>query len=149
LRNALEPITQLAGRAAALLPELSFLEITRESGDAEHYTLLRDSGRTNVAHVFREDKRRRPAEDRLTLLRGFVGAYPHVLFRVQERDLPTFVAALQELDGEPAYAALRHRHSLRRQSPDFWAHSDRIHDAYRSQEPLEAGLFDYNRLDDR
>jgi len=149
LQTALAPITRLSGRSASLLPELSFLEVTHPSGEASHYTLLRDSAHTNVAHLFREDKRRRPSEDRVTLLRGFVGAYPHALFRVAASDLPAFVRALQQLDGESAYATLRDRYSLRRTSPDFWSHSDRIHDAYRAQEPLEAGLFDYNRLDDR
>jgi hypothetical protein len=149
LRTALAQLERVPARAATLLPELSFLEVTLESGAARHHTIARDSGHTNVAHLFREHKRRLPNEDRLTVLRGLVGAYPHVLFRVHERELPAFVGALERLNGESAYAALRDRFSVRRTSPDFWSHSDRLHDDLRSLEPLASGLLDYNRLDDR
>jgi hypothetical protein len=38
---------------------------------------------------------------------------------------------------------------IRRTSPAFWAASDALVDAYAQWSPLEAGLFDYNRLDNR
>ncbi|MBM4124875.1 MAG: hypothetical protein FJ246_07995 [Nitrospira sp.] len=37
----------------------------------------------------------------------------------------------------------------RRTSPDFWQHSDQLHQAYRAREPIESGLFDDNRLENR
>jgi hypothetical protein len=131
------------------LPELSFVSVIEDGGEAQHYSVLRDSAHTNVAHLFREQSRRRPEEDRLTVLRGFVGAYPLALFRVQRRELAAFVSAVQALTGEASYAALRNRFGVKRTSPDFWTHSDQIHDARRASEPQHAGLFDYNRLEAR
>ena len=148
-RGALAELTRVASRAAALLPELSFLEVTREDGQADHYTVLRDSAHSNVAHLFREQSRRRPDEDRLTVLRGFVGAYPLALFRVARAELLAFVRAVATLGQEPSYGALRARFGVLRTSPDFWAHSDRIQVAHRALEPLAGGLFDYNRLEGR
>ena len=41
------------------------------------------------------------------------------------------------------------RFALRRTNLQFWAASDALHEAYGAWAPLEAGLFDYNRLQNR
>jgi len=38
---------------------------------------------------------------------------------------------------------------VRRTDPAFWATSDAMAVAYERSAPLEAGLFDYNRLENR
>ena len=149
LRDPLSAITSVAGRAATLLPETSFVEVQLRAGGERYFTIVRDSAHTNVAELFRENERRRPLEDSLTVLRGFVGAYPNALFSVPQDDLPAFVAALGTLDGDAAYDALRERFGVRRTDARFWPHSDRAHAAFRQLEPLESGVFDYNRLDGR
>ena len=149
LRKLLRPIALTEGEAATLMPETSFLEVRTKSGADKYFTILRDSAHTNVAHLLGESERRRPLEDQLTLLRGFVGAYPNAIFSVPERVLPTFVEALTQLDSNDAYDSLRKRFGVRRTDPRFWEVSDRLHEAYEELEPLEAGLFDYNRLDGR
>lgn len=148
-RAALEALARVPSRAATLLPELSFVSVIGDDGEAQHYSVLRDSAHTNVAHLFREQSRRRPEEDRLTVLRGFVGAYPLALFRVRRDELAAFVSAVGALTTEPSYAALRDRFGVKRTSPGFWAHSDQIHEARRASDPRHAGLFDYNRLEAR
>jgi hypothetical protein len=149
LRDALAPIASLSGFSASRLPETSFLELRREHGTARYFTIIRDSAHTNVAHLFREDKRRKPDEDQLTVLRGFVGAYPNALFSIDQRQLSEFVKALEQLKSAEAYDTLRERFGVRRTDARFWELSDRMHEAYRDLAPLEAGLFDYNRLDGR
>jgi hypothetical protein len=146
LKQSLAKVALLGDKPATLLPETSFLEVRGKDGD-RYFTLLRDSAHSNVAHLFREEERRKPNEDQLTLLRGFVGAYPNALFSVSEAELDDFVAALAALDSNEAYDAFRRRFGVRRTDETFWTFSDRIHAAYRELEPLEAGLFDYNRLD--
>jgi Fatty acid cis/trans isomerase (CTI) len=149
LREALSPIALLGGRSASRMPETSYLEVRREHGTPRYFTILRDTSHTNVAHLFRESARLRPDEDQLTLLRGFVGAYPNALFSVAERELGAFVLALRELHSAEAYDTMRERFGVRRTDPRFWELSDRMLEAYRDMEPLESGLFDYNRLDGR
>jgi hypothetical protein len=149
LRNALTPLALASGMPAALMPETSFLEV-RDGLNAPHYfTLLRDSSHTNVAHLFREDERRAPEEDQLTVLQGFVGSYPNALFRVERRELEAFVATVRALSTHASYELLHARFGVSRTSPEFWPLLDRLHAAYRKQAPLEAGLFDLNRLDGR
>jgi hypothetical protein len=149
LRDALLPIAQLPGQAATLMPETSFLEVQLRAGGEKYFSILRDSAHTNVAHLFNESDRRVAREDQLTVLRGFVGAYPNALFSVREDDVPAFVAAMSALSNDQSYDVLRERFGVRRTDGRFWEYSDRVHSAFRKLEPLESGLFDYNRLDGR
>jgi len=147
LRDAITPLAQLRGRMVSFMSETSFLEVRLKAGGEKYFTLLRDSAHTNVAHLFNEKERRVQNEDQLTLLRGFVGAYPNTLYSINEDDVPAFAAALRALDGEPAYTALRDRFGVRRTDVRFWELSDRIHAAFPAQDKYESGLFDYNRLE--
>lgn len=149
IRRALEPLALTYGVPASLLPETSYLEVRSPAEEPRYFTILRDSAHTNVAQLFREDARRRPQEDHLTVLRGFVGVYPNALFSVARAELDAFVADVQKLDAEPAYEALRARYGVRRTDAQFWALSDRMHSAFEKLEPLEHGLLDFNRLDSR
>lgn len=102
-----------------------------------------------MAQLFREDARRLPEQDRLTVVDGFLGAYPNALFLVAREELSAFVAAAAALTNEADYLKLRARFGVLRTSPQFWSHSDRMHDAARALDGLRAGLFDFNRLDPR
>jgi hypothetical protein len=146
VRGALERLDQVTGQAASWLPEVSFLAIG--DGDASFYaSILRDSAHTNIAELLRESDRRRKGEDRLSVVRGFLGAYPNALFHVRRDEIDAFVDAVSRLDGAPASAALRTRFGVLRSSADFWTISDRMNEAYARQAPRESGLFDFNRLD--
>ena len=48
-----------------------------------------------------------------------------------------------------AFDALCARFCVRRTAPGFWAFSDRMHEAHARAQPVEGGLFDLNRLEDR
>jgi hypothetical protein len=149
LREQLAPIALTEGQSATLMPETSFLEVRQADGSDTYFTIVRDTAHTNVAHLFHEAKRLRPFEDQLSLLRGFVGAYPNALFSVTEAQVPSFVGAVTRLDSNQAYDSLRERFGVRRTDKRFWEQSDRMHDARRELTPLESGLFDFNRLDGR
>jgi hypothetical protein len=110
-------------------------------------TILRDSAHTNVAHLFHEDARRVPSEDELTVVHGFLGAYPSALFEVPRKDLAAFVEGVESLVDEATYGALRHRFGVLRSSERFWAYSDAIQADHGKRDGVSAGLFDYNRLE--
>jgi len=153
LRTHLTDLAQIKGRALQWLPEVAILTVT-EPGEAESraerwYTLIHDEAYSNIASLFNQEARRLPDEDALTVARGFVGAYPNAFYRVERSKLPEFIKAVAGLTSEEDYRKLAERFAVRRTSADFWSHSDRLHQAYRRAAPIDSGLFDYNRLENR
>jgi hypothetical protein len=149
LKQPLQHLGTLGGLAASLMSETSYLEVCHDDGSADYFTILRDSGHTNVAQLFNEDNRRLTAEDHLTVLRGFVGTYPNTLFSVARKELADFVAQTRALADEASYAALHARFGIGRTHPEFWPYSDRARAAFSRLAPREAGLLDFNRLEGR
>ena len=130
------------------MPELSFLRVKSARG-LEVFTLTRDSSYSNVSTPFFETDRRKPEEDRLTVVSGFLGAYPNAFFDVTEGRLSEFGKAVERLRSEKDYRALRDAFGVRRSSSEFWTFSDWLHQRYRRVRPREGGLFDFNRLENR
>lgn len=147
LRASVDRLTCFAGMPASYMPETSFIEVEEARGKRSYFSISRDSGHTNVARVFSEDERRLPKEDHLTVTYGFLGVYPNAIFRIQRAEIDAFVEAVMKLDGADSYAQLRERFGVKRTDAEFWQVSDRMAEAYRTMQPLEAGLFDLNRLE--
>jgi Fatty acid cis/trans isomerase (CTI) len=153
VKSALTALTATQGRAAAWMPEVSFLAVVDAPQSAVKpqavYTLVHDTAHTNVAHLTKENKRLIPDEDVLVVARGFVAAYPNALFRVARAQLPQFVQSVAKLASEADYRSLVARFGISRKHPDFWSFSDGLAQAFTELAPIEAGVFDYNRLEDR
>jgi hypothetical protein len=143
--DALIRIGRAPAVAASIIPENAFISV-RGYGVV---TLLANRAYTNISSMFQEADRRVPAEDTLTLANGFIGAYPNVFFEVEPADLPGFASALTAIESGSDYARFVDRFGVRRTSKRFWSLSDELLDASRRMQPLAAGLFDYNRLDNR
>jgi len=154
IRTELGRLASLRGPGVTLMPELAFLAITGANGgatfdDAAIFSLARDTAHTNVASLFREEKRLAPAEDALFVGRGFMGAYPNAFFRVARAELHDFTSALAALRSEADYRALVARFGVDRVNPAFWQHSDAMARAYARWDPVASGVFDYGRLENR
>jgi Fatty acid cis/trans isomerase (CTI) len=147
IRSSLEKLAETRGKAASLFPEISFVTVRGPDGSRVHFTILRDSAHTNVAHLFHEDARRLPNEDELTVVSGFLGAYPNALFEVPRSELAGFVEAAAALENPASYEALRRRFGVLRSSERFWTHSDETNTDHAKEDGIGAGLYDYNRLD--
>ncbi|MCB1676197.1 MAG: fatty acid cis/trans isomerase [Halioglobus sp.] len=139
----------LSGEALRLMPEVAFVDVLGARGEDRVFSILHNSAFSNNAQLFREAQRRIPQEDTLTVVKGFIGSYPNQFFQFPERDLPGFVAAIAALRTERDYAALVSRYGVRRNAPWFWKVSDKFHRNYAQEQPLEAGLFDLNRYENR
>ncbi len=146
---ALAPIQSLRGAQLALLPEVSFIRVDGSDQQSWYFTLLHNSAHSNISELFDEQQRRLPEEDTLLLVSGLLGAYPNQFYRVAADQLDSFVSTLAAVDSEQRYGDLLSRFGIRRNAPRFWTFSDRLQDVYRALRPLQSGLFDYNRLDNR
>jgi hypothetical protein len=148
MRDSLSGLEDLSGPPATLMPQIAFVEI-RGSSASTFVTLLSNQARLNISSLFGEKKSRLPAEDTLTVVPGFLGAYPNAFFVVDEDEVESFVGMIASLQSEENYAALLDNYGVRRTSPKFWAQSDLLYDAYRTAAPVESGVFDFNRLENR
>ena len=63
--------------------------------------------------------------------------------------MPSFVKQLADIDTEVDYIELLDNFAIRRSSDKFWAYSDELSQWYREHYPVEAGLLDYNRFENR
>jgi hypothetical protein len=149
LRADLEALASVRGASLAWLPEVTILRVDDPSREPQYFSVLRDTGHSNVATLLREKSALRPEENTLTVVPGFIGAYPNAIVRVTPAELPALTAAVSRLTSEADYRAFADRFVIRRTSADFWAASDALMDAYKRWSPIEAGLFDYGRLENR
>jgi hypothetical protein len=145
---SLGPLEDLQGEAITLLPQTVFVEISGDSGK-QYVTLVRNNAHLNITSMFGEQKRRVPEEDTLSVIPGFIGAYPNAFLVVNEADLDRFANMIASMRTEGDYAQLLDNFGVRRTSPKFWQQSDAFHAAFEQNAPVAYGLFDYGRLENR
>jgi hypothetical protein len=145
----LAQLMEAPARAFSFMPEVAFLQVLQRNGERPIYSLIHNRAHSNNAQLFLEEDRLLPDEDTLTVTRGFIGAYPNMFFQVNEGELARFANSIRSLESDSDYTALVERFGVRRNAPWFWKLSDDFSDQYRSDYPLEAGLFDLNRYENR
>jgi hypothetical protein len=148
LADDLAPLVDLVGQAVTLMPQTVFVEIVGQSRNS-YITLVRNNAHLNITALFGEKKFRIPEEDTMSVIPGFLGAYPNAFFKVNDHDLERFVGMISSMRTEGDYARLLDNYGVRRTSPNFWRQSETFHAAYEMDAPVEYGLFDYNRLENR
>jgi hypothetical protein len=149
LRASLMRLQAVHGEGLAVFPQNSILRIDDTAGVSHYVTLLNNSGFSNISGLFKSSERRLPAEDYLTVVPGIVGAYPNAFFQTSTASLADFITHMESLKNEADYTALTDVFAVRRTNPDFWAFSDALHHYYKKQEPVAAGMLDYNRFENR
>ena len=148
LRTPLHELERVRGASLQWLPESSLLVVETPAGDVT-LSLLRNTAHASVSDLLGEHRELRPDEDTLTVVPGVLGSYPNAFYRVPAAELPALTAAIRQLRSEADYASFAKRWAVRRTSPDFWAFSDALAARYRKEQPLEAGVLDYNRFENR
>ncbi|HSB97260.1 MAG TPA: fatty acid cis/trans isomerase, partial [Spongiibacteraceae bacterium] len=147
-QQALQSLQHLTGRELALLPQLALLSVDI-NGQRKIFTIVHNTGHANVSTLLFETDRRIPEEDTISLVPGILGAYPNAFFDVTAEQLPDFVAAIARLDSEADYRQLVDRYGVRRNSAQFWPYSDWLNGQLQQQSKVEAGMLDYNRIENR
>lgn len=149
LAQQIESLASLKGRSLAFLPELSFIRLHLDDGSQHVISMALNRVHKNVSSLFMEEARWIPDAFYLTLYPGILGSYPNTFYDLQERDLPAFINSLKTLRSEADYARTLDKWGVRRSEKDFWLFSDWLHDWYRSHQPLQAGVIDLNRFENR
>jgi hypothetical protein len=149
LRQGLRQLAAVRGASLSWWPQAVVLRVDAPGRPARWFSVLRNTGHLNVSTLLRERAMLAPDENTLTVVPGFIGAYPNAILHSSVADLPALARRAATLASEGDYRALADRHAVRRTDPAFWATSDALIDAYQRWAPAEAGLFDYGRLENR
>ena len=148
-QSALNRLGDVTGSETAYLPEVVFIRLLALDSEEHFYTLIHNRGYANVTSLLDSDENRLPNEDDLTLVPGFIGSYPNVFWDIKSTELDDLASRIETLSSEDDYHKLLDLYGVRRTSGQFWALSDHAHDVFKHNNPIEAGLFDYNRLENR
>ena len=148
-RRLLKQLEDLNGYFLNYFPEVAILTIEEPDGQYYIYTVLRNLAHSNINSLFAEEDTRLINEDYLTVVRGVVGDYPATFWHVKSDDLDDFVTGIGNITSESDYANIMKHFGIRRSHKNFWAHSDSLHETFTRMEPIDSGLLDYNRLENR
>lgn len=145
----LQQVDTIKGAGLQHVPQLVMMMIKAQNGEEQLFTMIHNNSHTNISSLFNEESNRNYENDDLTLVRGVVGSYPAAFLELDEAEIPQLVSMLQTIETEEDYVALLDNFAVRRSSSDFWPFSDRVHQWYQQNQPIEFGLLDYNRFENR
>ncbi|ELR8704560.1 fatty acid cis/trans isomerase [Vibrio vulnificus] len=145
----LKSLNLVKGEKLLPIPQITMLMVKADTGKEQLYTLLHNNAHLNISSLFNEEKNRDPANDSLTIVRGVVGSYPAAFFSLNENQVAEFVQIITAMESEQDYVKLLDKFAIRRSSTNFWSFSDKVHAWYRNDQPIEFGLLDYNRFENR
>lgn len=147
--HALHSLTTLQGSYLRWMPENTMLRLRDKTGQSQAYTVLVNRAHSNVSSLLWENDRLIPAEDNLTVLPGLIGSYPNSFLDITSEDVPALAHAIKSLNSEEDYRALKARFGVRRTDERFWEFADWLHQWKREHTPMQSGLLDFNRLENR
>jgi hypothetical protein len=149
ITGGLSGLNELPNLAVQQIAPISFIIVDNEQNNTELYSLLKHNERSNISTLLREKNTRLPELDRAEVFKGLLGSYPQVIFKITEQQQSAFVAQLKQVSTAEEYSALLKAFAIRRTHPEFWQVSDKLHETYQQQSPINYGLLDYNRLENR
>ncbi len=149
--SALASLDFLPAQQATLMPETTIIVIKddEEPEKIDVFTALRNSAHYNVNSLFEEEENREPSKDTITLVHGLLGSYPDAFWLIKTSEVIGSIEQLKSIKNEKDYKALLDKVGMRRTNPEFWTFSDNLLRWSEEQYPIEGGLLDYNRLEDR
>ena len=149
LQAAMQKLMSFSGKATSLLSEATFIAITDNTGESSYFTLMRNNAHLNMTALLSEKKTLIPEENTVTVVNGLVGSYPNTFMRVSSTKVEAFVDQILALQTEGDYQKLMDVYGVRRTAKDFWEFTDQLHQWQQQKHPIEFGLFDFNRLENR
>ncbi|MFV1871858.1 MAG: fatty acid cis/trans isomerase [Oleiphilus sp.] len=149
LLSHLNALANVKGKSLQFLPELSFIRLTLKDGREQVLSLALNRFHQNVSSLLMEEDRWVPSLYYVSLHPGILGSYPNTFYHLEEADLPAFTKLLSSMKSEEDYRLLLDRWGVRRSSKDFWQYVDWLHDWYRQYQPLQSGIIDLNRFENR
>jgi hypothetical protein len=152
--NAMRQIARMKGFVLVAFPDVAFIRVKR-AGKPENdlaYTVIRNKAYKNVTSMYKDEKDsevRDYSKDSLTVVDWLEGSYPNFFFTVDVKDVDLFAERYAALQNREDYERFVGMYGKRRTNSDFWETADWFQDQYLREKPIQAGLFDLNRYQNR
>jgi hypothetical protein len=131
------------------MPDVAMLQINSSQDKPSYVTLIKNVGHLNVASILFENLNIENDETGLSAIPGFIGSYPNVFFSVEDSELDALVAAIKSMKSKNDYVELVNRYGIRRTSPDFWQRIDQFTAGFRERSPINFGVLDLNKYENK
>lgn len=139
-------VTRIPGNQLKPLPDVEFLRVVLDGREKDIvYSLIRNKALSNNSMMFREDRRRNPENDTITVVKGYVGTYPNSIVKVPIEKLTSLIDEYLKITDTVSHFNLAQKYRIQRNNPDFWKEADWHYQNFLEQEPIEGGLFDFYR----
>jgi hypothetical protein len=152
--SAMRQIAGVKGVTLAAFPDIAFVRVKR-NGKPENdfaYTFIRNKAYKNVTSMFQDEEdslTRDYSHDSMTVVDSLVGAYPSFFFSVDIDDIEVFTNRYAGLQNAEEYEKFVSEYGTRRTNANFWETADWFQDESLREKPIQAGLFDLNRYQNR
>jgi len=149
--GGLRGLALIRGEQLSEFPELAYVRVVLDGEEDLNYSLIHNRQWKNVTSFLEDasNANRDPSADTLTVLRGLSGSYPNFFFSVQRDEVEQFVSQATSVKTVDDYQLFVARFGLRRTATDFWEQADWFQSRHLAEQPLEAGIFDLNRYENR
>ena len=145
--KAMRRVANMRGNEVQALPDVTFVHIlTGEENEDLAYTIIRNKALSNNSMLFREDHRRLPENDSLTVVRGHVGSYPNAFSRIPIDEIESRIDRYLKIRDKLDYYNFAKAYGIQRSNPFFWQESDWHYRTFLEEKPIEAGVFDMYRF---
>jgi hypothetical protein len=149
--SVMRQLAQIRGEQLQVVPEVAYLRVINDDAPDLHYSLIHNRSWKNITSFLENAKNaeRDPSGDTLTVLRKLSGTYPNFFFAVERAELENFVTRATTVQTAADYQLVVGRYGVRRTASDFWEYADWFQSRYLVEEPIEAGILDLNRYENR
>jgi len=144
----MQRIAKIKGEKLIVFPDIAFLKVTGTKKD-QVYTLINNKGYKNITSLLSETNNRDRADDTMTIYKGILGSYPNFFFVVDESELSRFTDKITSIKNRDDYEQFVGIYGVRRTSTNFWKAADWFNKQYAKQDPVDYGIFDLYRYNNR
>lgn len=147
--HALRRIASIPARRATpfarYFPELSVAVVRGSGGTDRAFSIILNREHKNVSWIMGDDQRLAPKEDTLAVREGIFGAYPNMLFDVDEAEVGAFADMARKVASARDFERLVERFGVPRSADRFWSVYDVVNAIGHRMQPIDSGVLDLTR----
>jgi hypothetical protein len=151
---AMRRIAGMRGQILATFPDVAFIRVRRDNNPDNDlaYTVIRNKAYKNVTSMFADEEDtevRDYSNDTVTVVDWLEGSYPNFFFTINIDDIDRVTQRYADIRNREDYENFVSIYGTRRTDSTFWSSADWFQDKFLREKPINAGLLDLNRYENR